>query len=396
MAFCAIIARFRPHLLDYAQLNKEDSYANSALAFHIGEKYLGVPALLDARDMVEVEQLDKLSIITYLAQLYHKFSDQVPQPARRISLDKDESSDRMGYRCSDSGNSSSSSRQSSPSFSSPSAKSSSKYNNPCVSQDKKPRLSPALSNIQEVESRAKVFSYLNNYQAGNYQTENPQNVPTEILTDIHAIKYDESSDNNPIKRKLMKHRSYESLIENKSSMNEEKSTFHKNNHKSKNANFVLALEKFNKFAANNKSESVPVVTKAVTTASAQTEDSDKPVERVSQSTQTIICQNYTNNIRTASSSSISALYNNSKEKARSDDSHSTRGANKVVHYTQHVQRVPNCDKTYPSSILKGMRRYGDYPHILGYYPRNNNYQNRWASCDQLNIASTIKELSTLV
>ena len=109
LALCAIIARFRPDLLDYARLREGQVYNNCSLAFNIAEKDLGIARLLDAEDMVQMEQLDELSIITYLAQFYHKFRDQTPHPATRVSLDRQDTSER------DSGldASSSSSRQSS-------------------------------------------------------------------------------------------------------------------------------------------------------------------------------------------------------------------------------------------------------------------------------------------
>merc|ERR1719483_240739 len=63
-----------------------------------------------------MEQLDKLSIITYLSQLYHKFSDQTPQPSTRDSLVHESAHERELYVAKDSGieDSLSSSRDSSP------------------------------------------------------------------------------------------------------------------------------------------------------------------------------------------------------------------------------------------------------------------------------------------
>ena len=69
LAFCAIIARFRPDLLTFARLEGGQAATNCSLAFDIAEEHLGIPALLDPQDIVESNQLDNLSIITYLACL---------------------------------------------------------------------------------------------------------------------------------------------------------------------------------------------------------------------------------------------------------------------------------------------------------------------------------------
>ena len=85
LAFCAIIHRFRPDLIDYDGLDESDPVGNCELAFRVAERELGIPALLDPRDMLDCPVIDKLSVLTYLAQFYHKFSGTAPQPTTRNS-----------------------------------------------------------------------------------------------------------------------------------------------------------------------------------------------------------------------------------------------------------------------------------------------------------------------
>ncbi|KAI9505728.1 actinin-like protein [Coemansia spiralis] len=74
LAFCALIHHHRPDLLDYHALDKRDFRGNTALAFEVAERYLGIPQLLDVEDVCDTAKPDERSVMTYVAQYFHAFS----------------------------------------------------------------------------------------------------------------------------------------------------------------------------------------------------------------------------------------------------------------------------------------------------------------------------------
>ncbi|VDL80879.1 unnamed protein product [Nippostrongylus brasiliensis] len=89
LAFCALIHRHRPDLLDYHQLHKGDPLHNLNLAFDVAEKHLDIPRMLDAEDTAR--HPDEKSIMTYVSCFYHAFRNApevrwVPPPVRQAPV----------------------------------------------------------------------------------------------------------------------------------------------------------------------------------------------------------------------------------------------------------------------------------------------------------------------
>uniref|UniRef100_A0A4W5R3X0 Actinin, alpha 4 n=1 Tax=Hucho hucho TaxID=62062 RepID=A0A4W5R3X0_9TELE len=74
LAFNALIHRHRPELIDYDKLRKDDPLTNLNNAFEVAEKYLDIPKMMDAEDIVNTARPDEKAIMTYVSCFYHAFS----------------------------------------------------------------------------------------------------------------------------------------------------------------------------------------------------------------------------------------------------------------------------------------------------------------------------------
>lgn len=86
LAFCALIHRHRPDLLDFDSLSKNDAAKNLELAFNVAENSLGIPRLLDVVDITDSPKPDERSIMTYVSEYFHCFAamDVKELAARRV------------------------------------------------------------------------------------------------------------------------------------------------------------------------------------------------------------------------------------------------------------------------------------------------------------------------
>ncbi|XP_048738036.1 alpha-actinin-like isoform X2 [Ostrea edulis] len=86
LAFCALIHRHRPELIDYHKLSKDNPLENLNTAFDVAEKHLDIPRMLDPEDMVNSVKPDERSVMAYVSSYYHAFSgaQQAETAANRI------------------------------------------------------------------------------------------------------------------------------------------------------------------------------------------------------------------------------------------------------------------------------------------------------------------------
>ncbi|PWA27934.1 hypothetical protein CCH79_00000557 [Gambusia affinis] len=77
-AFLAILCSLRPELVDLSRVQTRSNQENLEEAFHLAERELHIPRLLEPQD-VDVKDPDEKSIMTYVAQ-FLQYSNDLPSP----------------------------------------------------------------------------------------------------------------------------------------------------------------------------------------------------------------------------------------------------------------------------------------------------------------------------
>ncbi|CAK4079770.1 unnamed protein product [Aphanomyces euteiches] len=77
MAFCALIHKHYPTLLDFESLSPENATENVKLAFDLMESKFAIPQLLNVADVAGTSKPDDKSIMTYVSLLFQEFASGV-------------------------------------------------------------------------------------------------------------------------------------------------------------------------------------------------------------------------------------------------------------------------------------------------------------------------------
>ncbi|KAG5849143.1 hypothetical protein ANANG_G00106870 [Anguilla anguilla] len=73
LALCALIHHFRPDLIDFDSLSKEDAAGNSQLAFEVAEREFGIPPIMVEQECEADQDLDEQLMVAYLSKMYEVF-----------------------------------------------------------------------------------------------------------------------------------------------------------------------------------------------------------------------------------------------------------------------------------------------------------------------------------
>uniref|UniRef100_A0A3P9A4Q3 F-actin monooxygenase n=1 Tax=Esox lucius TaxID=8010 RepID=A0A3P9A4Q3_ESOLU len=85
LAFCALIHRFRAHLMYFDTLNEEESASNLQLAFDLAEQEFGIRPFTTGKEMAAGQEPNKTSMIIYLSKFYELFRGTPLPPSGKFT-----------------------------------------------------------------------------------------------------------------------------------------------------------------------------------------------------------------------------------------------------------------------------------------------------------------------
>ncbi|KAJ8577350.1 hypothetical protein ON010_g1852 [Phytophthora cinnamomi] len=88
MAFCALIHRYAPTLIDFNSLNPKDAQTNVKLAFDIAREKFRIPQLLEVESVAGQLKPDEKSITTYVSLLFKEFASGVQKKKAVTTISK--------------------------------------------------------------------------------------------------------------------------------------------------------------------------------------------------------------------------------------------------------------------------------------------------------------------
>ncbi|CAL1283769.1 unnamed protein product [Larinioides sclopetarius] len=86
LALCTILHHYRPDLMDINKLDPENVAQNNQLAFDICEKELSIPPVMTGQEMAECAIPDKLTMVSYISQVYESFRGEIPVVSRKSDI----------------------------------------------------------------------------------------------------------------------------------------------------------------------------------------------------------------------------------------------------------------------------------------------------------------------
>ncbi|XP_042903650.1 uncharacterized protein [Parasteatoda tepidariorum] len=78
LALCAVLHHYRPDLINLSDLDPENVTKNNQLAFDVCERELGIPPVMTGQEMAECSVPDKLTMVSYISQVYESFRGEIP------------------------------------------------------------------------------------------------------------------------------------------------------------------------------------------------------------------------------------------------------------------------------------------------------------------------------